>query len=809
MSKSSGGSKLTTFIKFTGGFLTLLVAIGGLYLGYLTYGKDGDTTMPTCRVSNQTIEAGELTQNDWTKVVYDVYDNETTNVLLDYNDDNLVYDTVGEYEVYVYCQDEANNKRTIDMMVSVIDTTKPTYDVSNVQIEAGEYVDIDWATYILNEEDNSTSFLTKAEAIDSVVYDKVDVYTVEVTVEDESGNKKSQTFSVSVIDTTSPSFEFYNVSIGIDEHTNIDWITYILNEEDNSDSNLFFAEVSDGVTYSSLGEYFVTVKVEDESGNFLEKEAMVSVVDKTSPVITVNSLPTVIENSVVEPYWPSYFTVHDNIDGDIDVELSNITENLIDTSIAGEYSITLTVTDSSGNISEETIIISVESLIEIEFDAPIIEGGVLLLQPDEVYNLDIDFIKASLGEDINDITITIEVSESDFASLNVSRLHTPLSYSNAIQLSGNTIITSDYLPESLSMKLEFEYYGQIIVYNIEIVHDQGDIYYSGFSGGNGSEDYPYLISTYVQLRDYIGVGLDYDYELISDIDGEGVSDWVAIGDNGVGSYGIFTGVFDGAGHSITNIASSYQVRIEDGYGYGGLFASTENALVKNLSLAGEFNYTAQDGGVVYVGSITGNAVSSSFKNIEVNGSVKFDDFYSDGEIVLGGVIGSANDVLMFKIDSSVSVFGKRNRNSEVGGIVGYMTGSVVSNAINRNDVYGQASEAFCITGWCTSVDTHVGGIVGRSENNSLVTYAINYGGITYTGRNEDIGSIIGDRDDTNLATCFYQEGTSAYAYSSSVDSSFSRTEQQLKSPITYDLWNNPNWIINPSDYPTLDHDVLE
>lgn len=66
-----------------------------------------------------------------------------------------------------------------------------------------------------------------------------------------------------------------------------------------------------------------------------------------------------------------------------------------------------------------------------------------------------------------------------------------------------------------------------------------------FAGGNGTQDYPYLIATAEQLnnvRNFLGEAYKYTYfQLIAPIDLSSYPNWVPIGDVNNPFYGIFYG----------------------------------------------------------------------------------------------------------------------------------------------------------------------------------------------------------------------------------------------------------------------------
>ena len=111
------------------------------------------------------------------------------------------------------------------------------------------------------------------------------------------------------------------------------------------------------VDTTTVGAYAVTYTATDAAGNVATLTRTVNVVlDTGAPVITLNgaSAEIVIKNSV---YVDPGATATDAIDGAITV----VTSGTVDTTAVGIYTITYTATDSSGNITTATRIITVSS----------------------------------------------------------------------------------------------------------------------------------------------------------------------------------------------------------------------------------------------------------------------------------------------------------------------------------------------------------------------------------------------------------------------------------------------------------------
>ena len=201
-----------------------------------------------------------------------------------------------------------------------------------------------------------------------------------------------------------------------------------------------------------------------------------------------------------------------------------------------------------------------------------------------------------------------------------------------------------------------------------------------FSGGNGTESNPYIITTaeeLAQLATYVNMGIEiYDtygkyFKLGNDIDlsayqtGTG---WIPIGISGI--HNEFRGNFDGGNHKITNL-----------YGERSLFGWFGYGTIKNLGVEG-VNIT----GSGTCGGIVGYASSGSVSNC-----------YTTGSIVggyVGGIVGWATQPCSISnCYTTVSIIGS----SYGGGIVGYGSGGMGSASISNCAVLSKkVNGAICV-----------------------------------------------------------------------------------------------------------------
>ncbi len=169
---------------------------------------------------------------------------------------------------------------------------------------------------------------------------------------------------------------------------------------------------------------------------------------------------------------------------------------------------------------------------------------------------------------------------------------------------------------------------------------------NGFAGGNGTKEDPWQIASAEQLQ-LIRENLSGHYTLIADIDLSGYENWEPIGafqplsdapeDAEVPhpDYA-FTGTFDGAGHTISNLKVSAAAPM--GAGLFGCASGTENGeayignfTLKNIDVSGFY--------------LVGGAVGLQFMNCKVSDITLQGENRLSGSQGIGGIVGTAFDLI--------------------------------------------------------------------------------------------------------------------------------------------------------------------
>lgn len=272
-----------------------------------------------------------------------------------------------------------------------------------------------------------------------------------------------------------------------------------------------------------------------------------------------------------------------------------------------------------------------------------------------------------------------------------------------------------------------------------------------FSGGTGTEEDPFLLASaadlitlrdsvfaqtddsLIDIKDECGLGSyhGYYFKLTKDIDMTGVQ-WKPFN---------FCGVFDGAGHTISNMQMNENSftsldpaddSLVDEY-ESAFFSQIVHAQIKNLYFD---NCTSRissnlDPGTsrdIYVAIVATTAIASSFENVSVTNSSVIQNGEEENQAYAAGIVGYADicHISFCYFDGTITTGGSAGDLQNVGGI----TGGISDDYYRYIDVYNMevgAGKPFgvynCVSSaTITSTNDNgswAGGIVGMNSEISL------------------------------------------------------------------------------------------
>jgi hypothetical protein len=244
-----------------------------------------------------------------------------------------------------------------------------------------------------------------------------------------------------------------------------------------------------------------------------------------------------------------------------------------------------------------------------------------------------------------------------------------------------------------------------------------------YGGGTGEPNDPYLIFTAEQLNAVGAIPNDWDkhFQLMTDIDlsvFDGKAGRPAFNIIGTGYKNAFTGVFDGLGHTVSNLT------LQDGkasgfglFGFLGPYGEVSNLVIQDANVQGD----------IYVGPLVGYNDRGSVRYCYATGFVHARQY-------VGGLIGICTDKALTQCCTAhTHVLGTY----ETGGLVGANSSSKILQ---------------CSAGGVVEGNAETGGITGRQDNHSVIQDC--YSSCTVSSTYAWASGIVGRNHDSLVSRCY-------------------------------------------------------
>ena len=250
---------------------------------------------------------------------------------------------------------------------------------------------------------------------------------------------------------------------------------------------------------------------------------------------------------------------------------------------------------------------------------------------------------------------------------------------------------------------------------------------TAYSGGNGTEDDPWLISSVADLQllantindgkaagfdaDSANIGNYYGYyfKQTMDLDLKGIENWDPIGYSG-GCY--FAGHYDGDGHTISN-AKSTGKNDDEGFATAGIFGWLAFGSVKNLTVKNADFFAEGNKNMSYAGGVLAVAYSCTVENCSVyNSKIESRRAPNENSNYAGGITGIASNS---SFEKCASVENTIRHGSFGGGFIGALDGG--------NSNFTNCYVSKCIVTGCSDTaanSTHSGGFQSASMDGDAI-----------------------------------------------------------------------------------------
>lgn len=284
------------------------------------------------------------------------------------NDFNGTSDASGTYPVGTTnviwtATDAADNFATYTQKIVVNDTELPIVLTKNftAQLDALGKVTIQVSDIDNNSADNC-AIATRELDVTSFTCANLGANTVNLKITDIHGNFDSAPATVTVEDKIVPIVTVKNITIQLDATGNA--TIQAADIDDNSTDNCAIDTIEldkTSFTCANLGSNTVQLKVTDKNGNFDFKNAIVTVEDKISPIVSTKDITVQLDASGIVTILAA--DVNDNSTDNCTIALVEISPSTFTCANIGNNIVTLTITDASGNAFSKTAIVKVENNI--------------------------------------------------------------------------------------------------------------------------------------------------------------------------------------------------------------------------------------------------------------------------------------------------------------------------------------------------------------------------------------------------------------------------------------------------------------
>ncbi len=295
-----------------------------------------------------------------------------------------------------------------------------------------------------------------------------------------------------------------------------------------------------------------------------------------------------------------------------------------------------------------------------------------------------------------------------------------------------------------------------------------------FSGGDGSEEHPYQLSSLEDLQKLAALSVSEEsssgwssgkpsafsatcahYELTTNIDLEGV-DWKPIGFDHTGTKTTgngnntcapgkqFRGTFDGKGNEIQNFNPT--VTLANGKTYG-FFGAIREATIKNLIFTNvDVTYGAADGTIGY---------GSTVENITIGGTLTSTGTATDNKrLALGGIAGFAfagpdkesviHDTFIKNCTVTLNISGGSGSNTKASATCVHAGALAGFSTVNANDSGARVTFENC-TVQASTINITCGrasGLVAAATAGTTLTGCVSYANINNGFTNGRIGGLV-------------------------------------------------------------------
>ncbi|MBB6611582.1 HYR domain-containing protein [Pontibacter sp. Tf4] len=270
---------------------------------------------------------------------------------------------VGTTTVTWTVTDAADNEAHATQLVTVEDKEAPVPTIATLPTINGQCA----ATATVPTATDNVDGTVSATTSDPLSYTAQGTYTITWTYTDAAGNTSSQAQQVIVKDNTAPVVATRNITVQVDANGKAT-ITPAMVDNSSADNCGIASMKLDQTEFACGGTATVTLTVTDVNGNSATGTAIVTVEDKVAPVANAKNITVELDEAGKVTIVAS--DVENGSTDNCGIASYELSKTAFDCSNVGPNTITLTVTDNSGNTHSTTAIVTVVDNIKPTITAP-------------------------------------------------------------------------------------------------------------------------------------------------------------------------------------------------------------------------------------------------------------------------------------------------------------------------------------------------------------------------------------------------------------------------------------------------------
>ncbi|MCB9235628.1 MAG: HYR domain-containing protein [Bacteroidia bacterium] len=270
---------------------------------------------------------------------------------------------IGDYGVWVFATDLANNTDSCLTTIMVRDTTAPTAICQDITLQLDTNGQASTTSSAINNGSSDNCQITSVSLSDSsFTCGDLGANSVTLTVIDSSGNSSTCTATVTIEDNIAPTAICQNLTLQLDGSGNASTTGAAVNNGSTDNCSITSVSLSDSTfDCADLGSNSVTLTVIDQSGNSDNCSATITVQDTVSPVALCQDITLQLDGSGNASTTSS--AVDNGSSDNCAITSSSLSDSTYTCTNLGANSVTLTVIDQSGNSSTCTATVTVEDTV--------------------------------------------------------------------------------------------------------------------------------------------------------------------------------------------------------------------------------------------------------------------------------------------------------------------------------------------------------------------------------------------------------------------------------------------------------------